>query len=88
MRNQYASIFSMFVVVLAGLIAPAIAQVSNDMRQMPNHDGNGVMSGDMMRGGMSRGMMPAGCMGTMRSMNGRDGPPNSQWQRPAPPMPN
>lgn len=89
MRNRDTLIFSVFAVVLAGLIVSASAQDSNDMRHMSNRGANGMMFGDRMQGGMmSRGMMSGGCMGMMESMNGTGAPPNSHWQKSAPSVPN
>ena len=88
MRNRYALTFSLLAMVLAGSIVPAFSQAAHDMRRPPHQRANGMnhgmMSGDMMNGGM----MSRGCMGMMQSMNGGGGPPNSQWQKRAPSVPN
>jgi hypothetical protein len=72
--------------MLGDLALPALALARDRAGEMRDPAVSGMETrgrmnhGMMSRGEMSRGMMGGGCAGMMQSMNGGDGPPNSQWR--------
>lgn len=85
MSIRYALTIVGLAAGIGGLILPALAQTQDNKENMPDqhmgrmesgHMGHGMMSGR----GMMGGKMSGGCAEMMRSMNGGDGQPNSQWQ--------
>jgi hypothetical protein len=71
------------LVAILGRLVPALADTAGGTQSMPGQAMDGRM-GHGMSGGMISDPDMSGCMTMMRSMNGGDARPNSQWQKRAP----
>ena len=79
MSIRYALTIVGIAAGICGLIPLALAQTRDNTGNTPDQH-MGRMEGSHMGNGMMGGKMSGGCAGMMQSMNGGDGPPNSQWQ--------
>jgi hypothetical protein len=82
MNTRRLMVAAALVAILGGLV-PALADTAGGTQPMPGQAMDGRM-GHGMSGGKMSGPDMSGCMNMMRSMIGRDGRPNSQWQKRAP----